>query len=924
MKPDEWRRAYQLYEAATDLPPAERRAYLDSIKAGPEVVAEVLALLEQSQDPGIAPEEAAQSGLTAGTVFGRYVIVGAIGHGAMGDVYAARDSELDRIVALKSLNSERMGARSAINRFISEAKAASGLNHPNIVTVYEVLHSGSALAIAMELVEGRSLRELCDEPKDVEQVIHWGQQIASALGAAHAQGIVHRDIKPENIMLRPDGLIKVLDFGLARHLGGVNQTSTAGLPVGTLRYMSPEQARGDAVTASTDVFSLGMVLYELATAHHPFAADSPFATAYAIAGTEPRAPSSVNYAIPPGLESLILAMLAKDPQARPTAAELAEKLSSNLIEVGKTRGSRPRRRHVFRGRSSSRSIRYSVPAVVTAIVVTLLVIYFRWRTQPQQTWAVSQIAPFTTLPDQQATPSFSPDGKTVAFAWGSVITHRFCICTKPTNGGKENCWTKAGQSEYSPAWSPDGKWIAYLRGPWGGECALYIRSPVTGDSHKLADIPPGNWPTQRALAWTHDAKALVVKKNLRLFLISLSGQQRELTAPPETVSDYDPAVSSDGRELVFTRGAQLASTLYYVRLAHPESLHRVPLPQFKYPPFLDACWFPNRRELLVDSGSMGEIWLVPLEGKPQLLARDVYSILDVAASPDGHHVLYVQDRSNINLWTLNLKSPHPTPERAESIATTRNELDPRYSPDGRMVAFVSDRSGYDEVWAGRSDGSELNQLTHFEGPETSSPYWSPDGKWLTFDSRLEGTASVFVIPASGGAPKPITPKGVASEFPSWSHDGKWIYFSSHRSGAMQIWRARPDGTAEEQITRKGAYAAIDSNDSRFIYYTKSWNQDDGLRRLSLETGEDVRILPRVLQRAFSVNQNAIFYGSLVEGFTRTAVGKLPYGAVKPTAIAIFPRPIVLGLSVRSDESELTLGQLDSHTSQLMMINLAPK
>jgi Tol biopolymer transport system component len=309
-----------------------------------------------------------------------------------------------------------------------------------------------------------------------------------------------------------------------------------------------------------------------------------------------------------------------------------------------------------------------------------------------------------------------------------------------------------------------------------------------------------------------------------------------------------------------------------------------------------------------------------LNGAPQLLAQDSFGITDVTVSPDGRHAIYVQDRPDVNLWTLKLATAHPTPELADSLSSTRSEFDPQYSADGRMVAFQSDRSGNPEIWAGARDGSDLKQLTHFEGPETGAPYWSPDGKSITFHSRVEGLATIFVVPTAGGTPRAISPKDFASELPSWSHDGKWIYFTSSRSGRMEIWRMRPDGGGPEQITRNGGYAAIDSMDSRFVYYAKSRNQDDGLWRLSLETGEDVRVLPRVLERAFGITRDAIYYGYLIDGFTRTAIEKLPYGATKPVRLAIFPKPIVMGFAVRPDESELTLGQLDTHTSQLMMMN----
>jgi len=927
MKPEQWQRAYEIYQAVCDLPSSEQRAYLESLEAEPEIVTEVLALITRGEDSGpprnTATDQRSQGPLV-GTAFGRYTIFGLLGRGATGDVYAAGDPELNRIIALKFLNSERVGMRSAVHRFVSEAKAASALNHPNIVTVHEVLHRDSTLAIAMELVEGKSLRLFCHEPQHAEQVIHWGRQIAAALAAAHAQGIVHRDIKPENIMLRPDGLIKVLDFGLARNLEGANQTSTAGLPVGTLRYMSPEQARGETLRGATDVFSLGVVLYELATGHHPFAADSPFASAHAIAATDPPAPSSFNRAIPADLESLINTMLAKDPLARPGTEAVVETLGALLLET--SRSDRVRVSTRWGWMHPSRKARlgwrtYIVLGAVFLAAVIVPLVYFRHGADE----VIPEIAPFTTLPNQQVSPSFSPDGRTVAFAWGSVITHRFSICTKPAEGGNETCLTPPEETDYSPAWSPDGRWIGYLSGAFGDNGSLYIRSPATGEVRKLSDIPRGNWPTQRALAWTGDSKAVIAKENTALFIVPLSGHPRQLTTPPEGTSDFDPAVSSDGSELVFTRSTRKSASLYRLRLDRAGIAQRIELPkQLEGQQFLDACWLPKRHELLVDVGSLGEIWRMRMPGTPQLLARDAYSIFGPAASPDGRHVLYVQDQPDANLWTLKLDAPDALPERLDVLSSTRSEFDPQYSPDGKMIAFQSFRSGYPEIWVGRPDGSALIQLTHFNGPETASPYWSPDGKWVTFDSRVEGVATIFVIAAAGGDPKPITPKGLPSVLPSWSHDGKWIYFASARSGRMEVWRMTPAGAAPEQITRHGGYAAIDSTEGRFVYYAKSRNQDDGLWRLSLETGEDVRVLPRVLERAFAITRQAIYYAYLVKGYTRTKIEKLPFGADHVAPIALFPRPIVAGFSVRSDERELILGQLDTHTSELIMMTLRPK
>ena len=199
----------------------------------------------------------------------------------MGEVFSAQDTELGRTVALKFLLPDAFESSSTVESFIREAKAASSLNHPNIVTVHEVIRSESSRAIVMELVEGASLRELCGSAQPIDLVIRTGQQIANALAEAHVHGIVHRDVKPENIMVRGDGYVKVLDFGLARQMAV--DTAGSGLPAGTLRYMSPEQIRGEPLTGASDVFSLGLTLYELLTGSHPFESSSAFETAVAIA-----------------------------------------------------------------------------------------------------------------------------------------------------------------------------------------------------------------------------------------------------------------------------------------------------------------------------------------------------------------------------------------------------------------------------------------------------------------------------------------------------------------------------------------------------------------------------------------------------------------------------------------------------------------
>jgi len=269
-----------------------------------------------------------------GQTLGHYRVVEKIGAGGMGEVYQAEDSKLRRCVALKFLPERIVGDPAAVERFVREARAASALNHPNIVTIHEIGETGSNRFIVMELIQGRTLRKMIGQGVDLESLARIGEQVAKALAVAHAAGIVHRDIKPDNIMVRDDGYVKVLDFGLARlvPIGSVTSLAAtagdtgAGAIVGTVRYMSPEQARGEVADSATDIFSLGIVMYELSTGQHPFPADSQIGVLHSILSQTPLPPSRLNPAVSAALDSLILRLLEKDPRLRPSATEVASDL----------------------------------------------------------------------------------------------------------------------------------------------------------------------------------------------------------------------------------------------------------------------------------------------------------------------------------------------------------------------------------------------------------------------------------------------------------------------------------------------------------------------------------------------------------------------------------------------------------------------
>ena len=345
MNAEEYEKVGQLFHAALELPRERRLVFLTgACGADEDLRQEVESLLAAHEKAGdfvagramtvaaelLAREE--EAGAVRGRI-GAYDVLSLVGRGGMGEVYLAHDTRLGRNVAVKLLRPALTSNADAVRRFEQEARAASSLNHPNIVTIYEIGDLLERRFLAMEFVEGQSLAAMAGRPIDAASLARIGAQLARALSVAHAAGIVHRDIKPENVMVREDGYVKVLDFGLARlaalpTVAPARDTGTnPSLILGTPRYMSPEQARGEAATSASDVFSLGVVFYELATGTHPFESESTLGTLHAITSNVVTSPARWAPDMPPRLERLLLWMLEKPEAARPTAAEVEAELT---------------------------------------------------------------------------------------------------------------------------------------------------------------------------------------------------------------------------------------------------------------------------------------------------------------------------------------------------------------------------------------------------------------------------------------------------------------------------------------------------------------------------------------------------------------------------------------------------------------------
>ena len=454
--------------------PTRRISHKSALKDQAESFIEVPALEVAAK--GMAQNQA-QS--LVGRQVGPYKIHSLLGVGGMGEVYLAQDPRLDRAIALKILPTELASDPDRIRRFIREARAASGLKHPNVATIYEIGKSDEFHFIAMEYVEGQTLADkISGRPLPIAEIVDIGIQVADALDEAHRKGITHRDIKPANLMLTSREQVKILDFGLAKvtrpegqalgsDISTVVKTET-GVVMGTVQYMSPEQVLGKEVDHRTDIFSLGVVLYEMATGRLPFTGTSSSETMDRVLHGQPEAIARFNYDVPAELERIIRKCLEKDRERRyQSARDLLIDLK-NLkrdSDSGKAAEVLPRRER-WEERLTFRRSRWRW-AWAALLPVLLVAGFFAWRAwrAPESTEPLRAV-PLTTLPGVQRYPSFSPDGNHVAFTWTGPKQDNPDIYVQQIGAGSPLRLTTDPSNDYNPVWSPDGRWIAFLRRQW--------------------------------------------------------------------------------------------------------------------------------------------------------------------------------------------------------------------------------------------------------------------------------------------------------------------------------------------------------------------------------------------------------------------------------------------------------------------------
>jgi eukaryotic-like serine/threonine-protein kinase len=881
-----------------------------------------------------------------GRTLDRYRIEAKLGEGGMGVVYKARDTHLDRIVAIKVLPADMVADPDRKQRFVQEAKAASALNHPNIVTVHDVRSDAGIDFIVMEYAAGRTLEDMIATSRPViVQALRYGAQIADALTRAHDAGIVHRDLKPSNVIVTDENRVKILDFGLAklfdprdRAADVATRTSPVtepGMVVGTAAYMSPEQAEGRKVDARSDIFSFGAILYELATGRRPFAGASSLSVLAKVVNEDPLPPSSIDPSLSNQVERTILRCLRKNPDRRfQTMADLKVALD-DLIEESSTA-------HAAQAPAVRKSSRWRW-ALALASLATLVVIasYLVMQSlQPAPSPAPSMRAvPLTALPGIVRWPSFAPDGNHVAFSWTGPKQDNQDIYVQQIGVGSPLQLTTDPASDYSPVWSPDGRWIAFLRQhPEPGRHELRLIPPLGGTGRMLMDIRPRGFLRSVTLAWCPNSSCLVVtdassadpKKPDVLFVISIeSGEKRQLTTPSGPIlADTDPAVSPDGRWLVFRRDvAPFSGRLQLLALG--DGLTPQGEPRSLTPILLTAYgpkWISNDEIVF---WAKGLLWRMRIaEGsKPErmpFVGED--GIMPVVwRTPAGQpsRLVYVRSFGDTNIWRIDLAGsgvPATSPPTL-TISSTRREQIPSLSRDGTRVTFVSDRSGESEIWVADPSGANAMRLTSL-GANPGFPRWSPDRTLVAFHTNSEEhpTGAVYVVPAEGGQPRNVTLNPTSTDtFPSFSHDGKWIYFSSNRSGVPTIWKIPTSGGAASQVSDKVGLVSVESPDGAYLYHveSRSTNSPGPLWQIPLAGGAPVKLADGAISTSFDAVDGGVYYLERVQQETRLRYVDL--ATRKSTLVAANLGNVSFGLAASRDGRTILFGRVDSSVDDLMVV-----
>jgi eukaryotic-like serine/threonine-protein kinase len=798
MTPDRWALIDHLLDLALEQRAGDRDAYLaEACRGDEELLREIETLLaaHDAADGGFmrapAIEIAAknyrpiQKPSLLGRTLGHYTVVSALGSGGMGEVYLAHDQRLDRRLALKLLPPEYTREEARLGRFEREARAASALNHPNIVTIYEIGEIEETHFIAMEYVDGRTLREKIEQGRlSIKESVEIAIQIAGALAAAHEAGIVHRDIKPENVMVRRDGYVKVLDFGLVKlteHRRSDEdaikepshwQRTSPGVVLGTVSYMSPEQALGHEVDHRSDVFSLGVVLYELIAGARPFKGATDASILDAIVHHHQVPMGGADLSLSPACEQIVARALEKNREQRyQSAADLQADLKrfQRELDASPTGEIEPARRTGEISTQVAPWKRRRRWATVLAALVAAAALVAGWmalRRKPVESspWLDAYASQVTDFPGEERDLSLAADGKTIYYS-RTLRGQRDIFRQRLGGSNAQNLTGDSNVDDYSPVASPDGDWVVFRSEGQGG--GLFLMGATGESARRISDF--GYNPS-----WSPDGKQIVCG------------------------TDYVLEPNRRGSE----------SKLWIINIADGAK-QQLAIPGDAAQP----RWSPHGKRVAYFGGTnriQRDIWTAPLTGgKPTQVTNDQASDWDPVWAPDGRSLYFVSARKGApGLWRVPIDEETGTPLGAAEAVTgpSIEVMQFDLSKDGKKLAYMT-RTQMANLQAVDFDPikkAALGQpvwITQGTRP-SGSPDVSPDGKLVVYHTLGSAEEDIFIVPADGaGAPVNLTSGPAIDRLPRWSADGTQIAYYSNDNGVSQIWLVNRDGGGRRPLTR---------------------------------------------------------------------------------------------------------------------------
>jgi Tol biopolymer transport system component len=807
----------------------------------------------------------------------------------MGEVYLAQDVRLHRPVALKLLTVELTKYEDRLRRFEQEARAASALNHPNILTIYEIGHAEAGHFIATEFIDGLTLRQhITHAPVQIAEALDISIQVSAALTASHAAGIVHRDIKPENIMVRRDGYVKVLDFGLVKltERQAIDSEAPTISPVntnprsvmGTVSYMSPEQARGLAVDARTDIWSLGVVLYEMVAGRTPFEAATSSDVIVSILDREPPPLSRYAASVPTELEWIVKKALAKDREERyQTIKDLAvdlRRLRQELEFRTKLKRSTPsgeqspvtisggravstggepgaRTAEVGAPTRTSSSAEYLLDEIkrhkggaaltLGALLIVLAALTFGLyklfkRDAPRAPFQNMRITRLTNTGRANGA-AISPDGKYVVHVVSEAGQQSLWVRQVATSSNVQI--VAPAEVQYSAlTFSSDGNFVYYVmyvgteKNP---PAALYQVPVLGGASKKLMEGVESSVsisPDNKQIAFMRDYPS----KGERALLVAGVDGSGERSLVKRQRPDYctDPAWSPDGKAIAFTTKNHDATGFYMgLVVVNAEDGAETPIGSQRWMSVGRAAWLRDGSGLVMTAADpvsrLSQVWYLSYpNGEARRITNDLNDYRNVTMTADSGALVTVQKDSLSNVWTV---AADGEASRASQITSGKyNGLNGvSWTPDGRMV-YTSNASGSPDIWIMNSDGGNQKQLTADAGAN-SYPSVSPDGRYIVFVSDRTGTPVIWRMNTDGSDLKQLTTD--KTYHPQCSLDSRWVVYESFDSGKWSLWKVSIDGGTPVRMTDKNAEVPALSPDGTQIAYVYADEQANWQRKFAV-------------------------------------------------------------------------------------------